>query len=262
LGRERPQQLAVTAVPFAVTLSSMTPRQATALTLVLLAAAACSLRDQNIVDETQRPSPATSSGASGTSGTSGMTSGSSGGSGKPGTSSGSTSKDGGPSSSGASGVSGSSSGMQLMCEAGALKCNGACASPVDPAFGCGDATCTPCALPNAETHACDAQACAISTCAANHADCNKVAKDGCEAVLATDPKNCGGCGIQCAADATCNGAKCTCANPELTNCGNPGVCTNIMVDTTNCGMCGKACNGNEQCFNGMCFFDNGGGGGN
>jgi hypothetical protein len=238
----------------------MISRQIAALTLITLVAAACGLRDQNIVDESTRPAPTTSSGAS--SGTSGGGSGSNTSSGASGTSSGTTTKDGGTSgSSGTSGASGGSSGMSgPMCEAGALVCNGGCASPADPAFGCGNAACTPCALANTAKHSCDKQACAVDTCAATHADCNKVPGDGCEVVLAADPQNCGACGVQCAPEATCNAGKCTCADPGLTNCGNPGVCVNTSFDRNNCGMCGKVCQGNEQCSgNGQCV-DFGGGG--
>jgi hypothetical protein len=34
-------------------------------------------------------------------------------------------------------------------------------------------------------------------CYAGYADCNHLVNDGCEAKIGSDPKNCGGCGIQC-----------------------------------------------------------------
>ena len=45
--------------------------------------------------------------------------------------------------------------------------------------------------------ACVSGTCAIAGCKSDHADCNKLASDGCETRLSTDDANCGICGNQC-----------------------------------------------------------------
>jgi hypothetical protein len=92
---------------------------------------------------------------------------------------------------------------QVSCEAGACKiackpsyhaCAGACALDTDP-LACG-AACTVCPVPPNAAATCAANACAFQ-CAVGFADCNLIAGDGCESVLATDPLNCGVCGRNC-----------------------------------------------------------------
>ncbi len=76
-----------------------------------------------------------------------------------------------------------------------------------------------CALPNATgTQAFDANAgaygaCTIASCNAGYADCDGVATDGCEAILATDASNCGACGNACGAGLTCSSGACSAALP-------------------------------------------------
>lgn len=51
----------------------------------------------------------------------------------------------------------------------------------------------------------------LQDCAPGTADCDRDAQNGCEAVLADDPQNCGICGVQCATphtDAACMGGTC------------------------------------------------------
>jgi hypothetical protein len=59
-----------------------------------------------------------------------------------------------------------------------------------------------CALPDA-TSRCDGGSCAIANCNVGYKDCNGMAADGCEAMLATDPQNCGSCGYICFGNDLC-----------------------------------------------------------
>lgn len=56
---------------------------------------------------------------------------------------------------------------------------GACGATCAPAHGKGE---------------CSVGVCEVTSCSAGWGDCNKKASDGCEADLASDPKNCGACG--------------------------------------------------------------------
>ena len=60
---------------------------------------------------------------------------------------------------------------------------------------CGDCE-TRCSDKGASKVTCGAGTCLL-TCKQSHSDCDQDASTGCEAELATDPKNCGACGVSC-----------------------------------------------------------------
>jgi len=64
---------------------------------------------------------------------------------------------------------------------------------------------------------------------------------------ASDPQNCGGCGVICTAGKTCQSGACQCA-AGLLNCN--GNC--ISQDAANCGACGNACPTGQVCNGGTC----------
>ena len=58
-------------------------------------------------------------------------------------------------------------------------------------------------------------------CAAGYADCDGQTSNGCETLVAADPRNCGGCGVQCdlsigqpCVNSACNMAPCTEGPPK------------------------------------------------
>lgn len=92
-----------------------------------------------------------------------------------------------------------SGACKLACKTGFHACTNTCTVDTDPT-ACGP-SCTACVVP-ANAHAtCAANACAFE-CTVGYGDCNKDAKDGCEALFASDPLNCGVCGK------SCNGGRC------------------------------------------------------
>jgi len=142
---------------------------------------------------------------------------------------------------------------QGSCAPGYADCDanpaGSCDTKVatDPSNcgGCG----TICATHPNGTASCAGFACGVS-CNAGYADCNKALGDGCEAVLATDPANCGNCGTACPAVANgtagCSAGACgigSC-NTGYANCDNvvgDGCNIQLATDVNHCGACNDAC---------------------
>jgi hypothetical protein len=124
--------------------------------------------------------------------------------------------------------------------------------------GCGLA----CSNNHMATLTCAAGTC-NGVCAAGYADCNNnKLTDGCESQTATDPANCGGCGMPCStnnmATVTCTAGACTgtCA-AGFFDCNNnlrtDGCEVNTASDPNNCSMCGHVCPpATPSCGNGVC----------
>ena len=65
-------------------------------------------------------------------------------------------------------------------------------------------------------------------------------------VIATDPNNCGGCGIPCSTGQICQSGMCQCVSGMLCN----GAC--IPPDAIHCGDCTKTCPSGQVCSNNTC----------
>ncbi len=144
---------------------------------------------------------------------------------------------------------------ERVCPPGQNRCGGGaqgiCTDLTMDTANCG--TCgTSCAarmLPNVATPACNAGMCAVGACAANFANCDMAAANGCEVNTQTSTMHCGGCGRACAtppnAVAVCRAGTCdfTCM-AGFSDCDrNPanGCETNLATDALNCMMCGNRC---------------------
>jgi hypothetical protein len=135
-----------------------------------------------------------------------------------------------------------SGGYPDGCETNTNTDTGACG-------GCGK----PCTIDNGSPK-CDTGVCAVNSCSGSFRDCNNDPKDGCEVNIATNTKNCGGCGAagsDCStkypnASSTCAGTSC---QPPVCNSGfgdcsggtADGCETNTTTSPSNCGGCGTVC---------------------
>lgn len=113
----------------------------------------------------------------------------------------------------------------------------AAAADVTPATDA--ATCGVCAPPHA-TGVCKGASCAVSTCASGYADCDHVAKNGCESLLASDVAHCGACGKVCDAplhgSSTCSAGSCQRAcDPGWETCGSSCCLAKPMLGTMDAG---------------------------
>jgi hypothetical protein len=130
-------------------------------------------------------------------------------------------------------------------------------------------------LPNAMA-GCANGNCILQSCNQGYADCDKMANNGCEVLVATDANNCGACGNVCPQGTICKQGGCTCPNCNIPNASakcvnnicvfdkcNPGFADcnnntadgceiNLLFDTKNCTQCGMACPQGQICNNGVC----------
>ena len=134
------------------------------------------------------------------------------------------------------------------CEIGRADCNGEIADGCeiytanDP-LHCGDCDTVCAARPHADPE-CAGSKCSYF-CNAGFDECNGAILDGCEAELAVDPENCGGCGNACDPGQTCAAGQCTggCTDGFAECDGDPQtVCeTDLETDPAHCSACAIAC---------------------
>lgn len=139
---------------------------------------------------------------------------------------------------------------KTVCDPGVGDCDGdqVCTDDLTSVANCG--TCgNDCVarLPNAEV-ACESGSCVIESCKPGFDDCNEEAA-GCETILNTDAKHCGGCNQPCS-DENVQELKCTMGtctpvcDPNFCPAPNPANgCTQPKGTPENCATCGEVCEG-------------------
>ncbi len=148
-------------------------------------------------------------------------------------------------------------GSTCVCASPLTMCSGACVDENNDVANCG-ACGKKCSGGNAAWRCSQSGttgACAISSCNAGFADCDGNPANGCEAALASDATNCGGCGRQCPLTASCTTGACACLTAGQSFCpttATTGICTNLQTDDNNCGTCATKCTGTQQCSTGTC----------
>ncbi len=87
----------------------------------------------------------------------------------------------------------------------------------------------------------------ILGCTGGYENCNgDMCGDGCETKIATDPKNCGGCGIECGPDQFCRDGVCQCGETTIA-C--DFTCIDTLTNALHCGACGRVCPGYKDAIN-------------
>jgi F5/8 type C domain len=117
------------------------------------------------------------------------------------------------------------------CADGFADCDGSAANGCETDTRTSLANCGACGrgcAPTDATGVCVAGACRVASCAANRADCDGSAANGCEVDTRTAAANCGACGRRCAAGQSCYAGLCsvTCADARPVDFPVAG-CTNI-----------------------------------
>ncbi len=147
------------------------------------------------------------------------------------------------------------------CKPDEKPCDGQCVSRSEPEFGCGDSSCQPCFLPNAQT-VCDKQLhCAIATCFGNFEDCNHDPDDGCEVNKDTDVNHCGSCEAEACdvpgafpacARGICAIRKCKEGYKDCNRDSDDGCEVEVLDNDEHCGGCGLQCESPSTCSEGQC----------
>ena len=70
--------------------------------------------------------------------------------------------------------------------------------------------------------------------------------------VATDEKNCGGCGVACAVGSVCTAGSCAPLVCDTDQLACDGACASVHSDPLNCGTCGNACAAGQTCGGGAC----------
>ncbi|MEC7519308.1 MAG: MXAN_6577-like cysteine-rich protein [Myxococcota bacterium] len=150
----------------------------------------------------------------------------------------------------------------LTCSFGLTECEGACVDLDNNPANCGACGFT-CDAPDGAIGLCASRRCRTA-CDGAFADCNadlgEASGDGCEIDTATDPDNCGACGIVCEAEnaiAGCAASSCTIAmcDAGFGDCDmdfSNGCELPLLDDDMNCGACGNVCPAGEGCNSGTC----------
>lgn len=147
------------------------------------------------------------------------------------------------------------------CLPGQLLCNGSCVPDGEHNCGSCNHDCT--ALPRVTGNvSCVSGVCQFdgAACAKGWLHCEADPELGCE-TDATQPTNCGGCGVQCSvSEPMCSNGTCVsgCQPAAPTLCGQS--CVDLQSDALHCGTCEKACTTNiaraqPTCARGSCGFE-------
>ncbi len=149
-----------------------------------------------------------------------------------------------------------------VCNPGYADCDhclkDGCETATTTLFNCGGCGIVCAAGPNSAA-VCNAGTCGLG-CKPGYADCDGNATTGCEQSVASDPVNCGGCGVTCSQGEGCIAGACTATvcQSGFADCNHnaaDGCEIALFADNANCGKCGNQCafgNAGASCNGGVC----------
>ena len=139
-------------------------------------------------------------------------------------------------------------------------CNDQCVSESNPATGCNNPNCSPCAPPHANAICDGNNHCSFVQCIGDWYDCNGFEDDGCENDLAHDPDHCGKCSKTCedpphaiagCSEKFCVIGKCEAGWEDCDHVAENGCEHQIWTDLE-CVTCGVPCPDGSSCNAGVC----------
>jgi len=148
------------------------------------------------------------------------------------------------------------------CPPGRKACGDGCVSESDPATGCNDPLCNPCAFSHANAICDQRNRCSFTPedCIMPWAACDVADDNGCETDLAHDKDNCGECGKVCPerphATGGCSNMKCAVGKCddgwEDCDLDEKNGCEVQLGTDTDCASCRLACPAGLHCDRGVC----------
>jgi hypothetical protein len=107
-----------------------------------------------------------------------------------------------------------------------------------------------CSAANATTECINGN-CTLTACDPGFADCNGNVANGCETDTRNDNVNCGGCGIPCLGEKTCQSGQCRCP-VGTADCNGDNVCETGLGTSDNCADCNDFCAAPKVCRDSQC----------
>lgn len=155
------------------------------------------------------------------------------------------------------------SGDADACGEGLKRCGDLCVGLDLTAYGCGGASCTPCApRPHAALACAGDGQCGLGGCDSGYADCDGAPSNGCEVDTRSSLTSCGSCGHTCTlpnATPRCSAGRCEVGqcSAGFADCdGDPSTgCEANLRSPTSCGACGRDCtalSAGHVCQDGQC----------
>jgi hypothetical protein len=129
------------------------------------------------------------------------------------------------------------------------ECNNQCVDTETDSAHCGICG-EECSAANATTECIDGN-CTLIACDPGFADCNGNVANGCETDTQNDNANCGGCGIPCLGEKTCQSGHCRCP-AGMADCNGDNVCETALGTSDNCAACNDFCAAPKVCRDSQC----------
>lgn len=163
------------------------------------------------------------------------------------------------------------SSLDKKCDLDQKLCDGKCVPNTDPATGCNEQTCAPCAYEHGAAECNGEKRCVLKKCFAPWDNCDFNSENGCETNTDTNPNHCHAClqkacstplrqvtETACLQDTTntgkaeCGIAQCDLGYGDCNRIVTDGCETSLISNDLHCGSCGNSCPVGTTCQRGLC----------